>query len=338
MDLHIFWFLLLGILMTGYGILDGFDFGVGILHLFAKTDDERRLMLNSIGPLWDGNEVWLVTFGGALFAAFPAAYSTAFSAFYLPFMFLVLSLVFRAVSIEFRSKNESKFWRVFWDYCFSASSVIATFVFGLIVGNSLQGIPINNDFEFIGTLKDLFNPYSLLVGIFAVSTCAMHGAIYLYLKTEDELQKRIHNWMWTTFGIFIVLYMVTTIFTLVEMPDAIANFRRYPISWLVVLLNILAIANIPRAIFLNKAGYAFVSSCCAIAAFTFLFGIALYPHLIVSSVDKAWSLTIYNSCSSVLTMQIMQIIAFIGLPFVLSYTAIVYWVFRGKVKLGKFSY
>ncbi len=338
MDLNIFWFFTLGVLLAGYAILDGFDLGVGILHLAVRKDEERRILLNSIGPLWDGNEVWLVTFGGALFAAFPHAYATAFSGFYTAFMVLLFALIFRAVSIEFRSKRESKAWRGFWDAAFCGASAVATFLFGVAVGNSMRGLPIGADHEFVGKFLDLLSPYSLLVGVFAVATFAMHGAIYLYLKTEGDLQRRIHGWIWRAFGLFLVTYILTTIYTLVAMPAAVRNFEEIPGAWAVVLLNVLAIANIPRAIFLNKPLYAFVSSSCTIAALTFLFGFALFPNLIVSSLDPAWNLTIYNAASSQKTLAIMRIIAFLGMPFVLSYTAIIYWIFRGKVQLGKFSY
>jgi cytochrome d ubiquinol oxidase subunit II len=338
MDLHIVWFILLGLLLAGYGILDGFDLGVGIVHLFARSDVERRSIMNSIGPIWDGNEVWLVVFGGALFAAFPPVYAAAFSGFYLPFMLLLVALIFRGVSLEFRSKKESKLWRGFWDVAFCVSSTAAAFIFGVAVGGTLQGVPIDASGTFAGKLGDLFQPYPLVVGLFAVATCAMHGCIYLYLKLEGDLQKRVHGWMWSAFGFFIICYIFATIMTLVFVPHATANFRNYPASWLVVFLNVLAIANIPRAIFLNKPLYAFVSSACSIAAFTFLFGVALFPNLLVSSLNHAWNLTVYNASSSSLTLVIMTIMAGLGMPFVVTYTAVVYWVFRGKVKTDRLEY
>lgn len=338
MDLHVFWFVLLGVLLTGYAILDGFDLGVGILHLSVRRDDERRTLLNAIGPLWDGNEVWLVTFGGALFAAFPHTYATAFSAFYEPFMALLFALIFRAVSIEFRSKRESRVWRQFWDVCFCAASGLATFLFGVAVGSTMRGIPIGPDREFAGTFVSLIGAYPLLVGVLAVATFAMHGSIYLYLKTEGELQARVHRWMWRTFGIFLVLYMLTTIYTLATMPQAIRNFSAIPWAWLVVVLNVLAVANIPRAIFLGRPLYAFVSSSCTIVALTFLFGVALFPDLLVSTLNPEWSLTVYNAASSEKTLGIMRTFALLGMPFVAGYTAVVYWVFRGKVRLGRLSY
>lgn len=338
MDLNLFWFILLGVLLVGYAILDGFDLGVGILHLFVRQDQERRILMNSIGPLWDGNEVWLVTFGGAMFAAFPEVYATVFSGFYTAFMALLFALIFRAVSMEFRSKREGPAWRQFWDICFFGGSTLATFLFGVAVGNAMQGMPIGADHEFKGTTLDLLRPYPLLVGVLAVVTFAMHGALYLYLKTEGELQQRIHRWVWRAFGIFLVVYLFTTVYTLAEMPLATRNFDRHPWVWLVVILNILAIANIPRAVYTNRALYAFISSCATIAAMTFFFGVALFPELVHSSLNPAWSLDAYNAASSQKTLAIMRNIAFMGIPFVLAYTTAIFWVFRGKVKIGHFSY
>lgn len=338
--LQLVWFLLVGVLMAGYAILDGFDLGVGILHLFARDDTERRVFMNSIGPLWDGNEVWLVVFGGALFSAFPNAYAAAFSGFYVGFMLLLACLIFRGVSMEFRSKQEWPAWRHFWDVAFSLSSLLATFLFGVIVGNCMQGLPLGADGDFTRslTLPDLLNPYSVLTGLFAVYTFAMHGAIYLYLKTEGELQERVHRWMWTTFLFFLGHYVLLSICTLAYVERSTAKYAEYPLLWLMPLLNVLAIANIPRAIASGKPFDAFLSSSAAIAAFTFLFGSTLFPNLIVSNIDPTYSLTVANAASTEKTLGIMLVVAILGLPFVLAYTATVYWVFRGKVQVGKFSY
>lgn len=333
------WFLLLGVLLTGYAILDGFDFGVGIVHLFIpRGDRERRLVMNSIGPLWDGNEVWLITFGGALFAAFPGAYATIFSGFYTALMLVLLMLILRAVSLEFRSKIESAGWRRFWDTSFALSSLGAPLLFGVAAGNVILGLPLDAAGEYWGNLFDLLNPYSLLVGLFSVSIVAMHGVIFLYLKTEGELQQRCRPWMWRSFFAFVALYALTTAATLIWVPRAVANFETYPLAWVVVGLNVLAIANIPRAIHHERPGYAFISSACTIAAFVFLFAVALYPNL-VPATDPANALTIFSTArSSALTLEIMLLIAVIGMPCVLAYTAAIYWTFRGKVELDEHSY
>src|SRR5215207_1445020 len=219
MDLHVVWFLLLGTLLAGYAVLDGFDFGVGILHPLARTDEERRLFLNSIGPIWDGNEVWLVVFGGALFAAFPDAYATAFSGFYTAFMLLLFALIFRAVSIEFRSKMKSSGWRRLWDLGFFSSSLIATVLFGVAVGNGMIGIPLDAEGNFTGNFFDLLHPYALVSGLVAVALFAMHGSLYLFLKLpEGEARERVRGWMWHTWGTFLVLYILGTMYTLVSVP------------------------------------------------------------------------------------------------------------------------
>jgi cytochrome d ubiquinol oxidase subunit II len=337
-DLNLLWFVLLGILLAGYAILDGFDLGVGILHPAARNEKERRLMINSIGPLWDGNEVWLVTFGGAMFAAFPNAYATVFSGFYVAFMMLLFALIFRAVSIEFRSKRDSKGWKLFWDYSFFGASALATFLFGVAAGNALMGIPIDANGVFTGSFFDLIRPYPILIGLLTVSFAVMHGAIYLYLKTEGELQQLVHRWMWRGFGLTLICYMLATIFTLALMPQAVRNFHEYRWPWVIVVLTVLAFANIPRAVFLGRPFYAFLSSSSTILALVFMFSLTLYPNLVVSSTSPDFSLNVFNAASSQKTLSIMAIIALIGMPFVLAYTTAIYWAFRGKVKITEHSY
>jgi cytochrome d ubiquinol oxidase subunit II len=339
LDLHIVWFILLGALMAGYAVLDGFDFGVGILHLLARSDDDRRLFINAIGPIWDGNEVWLVTFGGALFAAFPLAYATIFSGLYVPFMMLLFALIFRAVSIEFRGKKASALWRSAWDLAFFGSSLLASFLFGVAVGNGMAGIQLNDRAAFTGTVLSLLNPYALMAGLVVVSMFAMHASIYLFLKLPaGPLRDRVRQWMWHTWGLFLVLYILGSIFTVGMIPRATANFAHHPWAAAVVVLNVLAVANIPRSVFAGRPVQAFISSSMTIVALVFLFGMALWPNLVTASNDAANSLTIYNAASSPNTLRVMFIIALIGMPFVLAYTITVYWTFRGKVSLGKHSY
>jgi cytochrome d ubiquinol oxidase subunit II len=335
MDLNFIWFLLLGALLAGYAVLDGFDLGVGILHPLARTDEERRISISSIGPIWDGNEVWLVTFGGALFAAFPEAYATIFEAFYTAFMLLLFCLIFRAVSLEFRGKVHSAAWRRMWDLAFFASSLIATLLFGVAVGNGLQGIALNARGEYVGTFLDLLKPYPLLVGAMTVAMFAVHGALYLHLKTEGKLQRLFDRWIWHTWGLYLVLWIFTTMATLLYIPAAKSNFEHAPWAAGIVVLNVLAIANIPRAAFAKRMGQAFASSCVMIACQVVLVGVALFPNLVAASnagVDGVASLTIYNAASSRDTLWIMFIIAMIGMPLVATYTGLVYWTFRGKAK------
>ncbi len=337
MDLNIVWFVLLGVLLIGYAVLDGFDLGVGIVHLFVRGDHDRRLVLNSIGPLWDGNEVWLVTFGGALFAAFPEAYATILSGFYFPVMIVLLGLIGRAVSLEFRSKVKKAFWRSYWDVSFFLSSFTVTFVFGVALGNIVAGVPLRADGEYAGTLLDLLNPFALCVGALAVAGAAMHGALYLYLKTEGDLQARVRTWLPRTFAVFAVLYVGVTGFALYTQPHLTDNFARFPVAWVIVGLNVLAVANIPRAIHRDRPAYAFSSSCCVIAALTFMAMMAIFPNLVLSTAGTP-DLSIYSAASSQDTLGRMGIIALIGMPLVATYTGIVYWVFRGKVTLGENAY
>ncbi|MCA9612886.1 MAG: cytochrome d ubiquinol oxidase subunit II, partial [Myxococcales bacterium] len=313
-DLHVFWYVLLGVLVTGYAILDGFDLGVGILHPLVKGDRERRVVLNSIGPLWDGNEVWLVTFGGALFAAFPRAYASLFSAFYLPFMVLLFALIGRAVSIEFRSKVKAPGWRTYWDHSFAFSSLMVVLLFGVAAGNLMQGLPLDANGDLVGDVRDLLRPYPFAVGLLAVITAALHGSLYLHLKTEGALQERIGKLRWPLFGAFLIAYLGVTIATLVLVPHATKNFDRFPIAWVVVVLNALAVANVPRAIHHGKPGQAFLSSCALIAALVFLFGMAMFPKLALSSLDPAYDLDAWNAASSESTLGLMRWIALLGMP------------------------
>ncbi len=338
MDLNLLCFLLLGVLLTGYAILDGFDLGVGIIYLFAGSDDDRRTLLNSIGPLWDGNEVWLVTFGGALFAAFPRGYATVLSGFYMIIVLILVALVFRAVSIEFRGKHISTIWRSFFDSTFFLGSALATWLFGFAVGNSMMGVPLTADGEIIAEYTDLIRPFPILVGFFAMSLFALHGAIYAYLKTEGALQKRIHGWIRRASLVFLVLFVATTLFAVIRVPSATHNFRAMPWAWGIVALDLLAVGSIPIMVHNVRARCAFAASSCSIAALVTLFLFSVYPNLVVSSIDPAWNLTIYTAAASEHTLEIITVFACIGMPFVLAYTFIVYWVFRGKVKLGKESY
>jgi cytochrome d ubiquinol oxidase subunit II len=337
--LTVIWFCLLGILLSGYAILDGFDLGVGILHPWVASDDrQRRLVMNSIGPLWDGNEVWLVTFGGALLAAFPEAYATVFSGFYLAVHLLLFCLIGRAVSLEFRSKVQSPRWRKIWDVIFFLSSLTASLLLGIAAGNVIAGVPVDQGYVYAGGLLDQLGWYPIAVGILTALLFSLHGAVYLYLKTEAALQQRVRRAITPIFCAFAAMYALVTWATLVHVPWAADNLRRLPILWIVPLLNLLAVLNVPRAMYLQRPGYAFFSSSMVILAFAALFSVAIFPNLVTSSLDPQYSVTIFNARSSHKTLGIMLVVAGIGLPCVLSYTAIVYWIFRGKVRLDKNSY
>lgn len=338
LDLNSVWFVLIGVLFTGYAMLDGFDLGVGALHLFTRTDEERRIMLNTIGPVWDGNEVWLVTGGGALFAAFPNVYATVFSGFYFAFVLLLVALIFRAVAIEFRSKQPMRWWRQMWDVGFSLGSLLSSFLIGVAMGNIACGVPLDARGEFAGTFWTLLRPYPILLGVTTVALFAMHGAIYAVMKTEGALHEKVRGWVNNCIIFFVICYATTTMATLLYLPHMAARMRAHPELFSLALLNMLAIANIPREIHYGRDGRAFLSSCAAMLSLMAVFGLEMYPNLVFSWPDPEHSLTIHNAASSPKTLGIMLTIALIGVPIVLAYTVSIYWIFRGKVKLDRMSY
>jgi len=338
-NLQLIWFVVVILLLAGYSILDGFDLGVGMLHLFSKKDVERRMMLNSIGPVWDGNEVWLVTAGGALFAGFPIAYATFCSSFYVPIMILLSGLIFRAVAIEFRSKRPMAWWRWTWDLLFSLASLIIAFALGIGIGNLIRGIPLDANQEFIGDFSSLIDVYSLSIGVMTVALFLMHGAIYILMKTEGELHDKMRHWVNPAIILFIMCYAITTVATLIYQPHMAEAIRERPLFFLVALVNMLAIANIPREIQRQRDDLAFASSCCNIFSLLTIYAIGTFPNLIRANNDpQNLSITIYNGSSSAMTLEILLLIALIGIPLVLSYTFTIYWIFHGKVRLESTSY
>lgn len=337
-DLNTIWFILVGVLFAGYAMLDGFDLGIGALHLFAKKDEERRILLNSIGPVWDGNEVWLVTGGGALFAAFPDVYATVFSGFYLAFILLLFALIFRAVAIEFRSKQPMRWWRQMWDIGFAAGSILSALLIGVAMGNIAFGIPIDANGEFAGTFLGLLTPYPLLLGVTTVALFMMHGAIYGLMKTEGELHDKLRRWAMNCIIFFVICAAITTMVTLLYVPHMAAQVKSHPWLFSIALANMLLIANIPREFYHKRDWLAFLSSCGVMLTLMALFGIDQYPNLVFSQPNPENSLTVYNAASSQKTLGIMLVIACIGIPVVLTYTACIYWIFRGKVKMDRMSY
>jgi len=337
-DLNTTWFILVGVLFTGYAMLEGFDLGIGALHLFTKKDEERRILLNAIGPVWDGNEVWLVTGGGALFAAFPDVYATAFSGFYLALVLLLVALIFRAVAIEFRSKRPEAWWRQMWDVSFSLGSILSALLIGTALGNLAWGVPIDAKGEFAGSFIGLLTPYPLLIGVTTVALFMMHGAIYAVMKTEGELHDKLRRWAVNSIIFFVICAATTTMATLLYDNHIAERVHENPWLFSIVLANMLAIANIPREFHRGNDGMAFLSSCGAIITLMALFAIDSYPNLIYSQPIPANSLNIYNSASSPGTLKTMLVIAGIGVPVVIAYTICIYWIFRGKVKMDRMSY
>ncbi|MDZ7879813.1 MAG: cytochrome d ubiquinol oxidase subunit II [Saprospiraceae bacterium] len=338
LDLNTWWFLVLGGVLTGYAVLDGFDLGVGAIHLYFRKEQSRRIALNAIGPVWDGNEVWLVIVGGAMFAGYPIVYATVFSAFYVPFMLLLTGLIFRAVSIEFRSKEEMAWWRLTWDIMFSASSILITLLLGLVMGNLIQGLPIDKDFEFRGDWLAFLNPYAFLISATTLALFAMHGAMFLLLKTEDRMYARLTVLAKNLVITFVITFAITTVATLIYIPQMAEKFRLHPTLFVVPLAAVLVVANIPRLITKRRYMLAFVFSGLTSALLLVLFSIGLFPNIVISTLSPAYNLTIYNAASSQKTLGNLMTVALIGVPLVASYTISVFWIFKGKVKSDTFIY
>ncbi|HSN76337.1 MAG TPA: cytochrome d ubiquinol oxidase subunit II [Anaerolineae bacterium] len=333
------WYVLFVVIIAGYLIMDGFDLGVGILHPFlAKNDNERRISLNSIGPVWDGNEVWLVLGGGVLFAAFPMVYASLFSGFYTAMMLVLLVLILRTVAIEFRSKRPSARWRSTWDWVFFASSLGIALLLGVAFGNIMGGVLLDSQGNIDGNLLTLLNPYALLVGVTTVVMLATHGAMYVSMKTEGDLQGRANHWVPRLMMVFFALNTLLVGWTVLA-HELIAD--RYLAQPLLAIFPALALAAVIAGwLMVRKGRYfmAFLLSSAMIAGLLFSAAIGLYPNLLVSSIDLAYNLTIFNAASQPNTLTVMLVMALIGIPFVLLYTAGVYYVFRGKVQLNAQSY
>jgi len=328
-----------GILFTGYAILDGFDLGTGPLLLCVEDDRERRVLFNAIGPIWNGNEVWLVTAGGALFAAFPAVYATVFSGFYDAFMLLLVALIFRAGAIEFRSQRPGRRWRTTWDVAFAISSLISALLLGVTLGNLVWGIPLDAGHELQGDLFTLLHPYALFTGVTVVALFIMHANVYLVLKTDGPLQEKVMRWTRLTVPAYLACFVVFNAITLLFCPHIEAALRWRPlILGGIFVVGLLVTFNILREVRKGNAGRAFVSSSLALALHMLLFGAAVYPVMVFSTPNHAYDMTIYNSVSTGKTLGFMFLVAIIGIPIVLTYTITVYYVFRGKVVLTDESY
>jgi cytochrome d ubiquinol oxidase subunit II len=339
LDYPTWWFLVVGGLFSGYAILDGFDFGAGGWHLFFQQEEDRRIALNAVGPVWDGNEVWLVIGGGALFAGFPVLYATLLSAMYTPFMLFLAFIIMRAVSIEFRSKEPMKWWRKTWDIVYAVSSVMLAFLLGVVLGNVLQGLAIGNGQEYLGgAFFDFINFYSVMVGITTVALFMTHGSIYLLMKTEGKLYERLKKLLRNGIIFFVSSFSITTLYTLIYLPHLSDKFRSDPLLFTVPLLAFLSIANIPRLASKAKYRSAFLFSALTMSLLLILVAVELYPTLLISTIDPANNITIYNAASSDKALSIMLTIAAIGGPLVLVYTIFVYNTFKGKVVIDDTSY
>lgn len=331
MELQIIWFFLWGLLWAVFFMTDGFDFGVGALYPFlGKSDEDKRIMINSLGPLWDGNEVWLITAGGVTFAAFPLLYAVMFSSLYSALMLILFALIIRGVSFEFRGKVDSPGWRKMWDVCIFVGSFLPALLFGVAFANIFQGIPIDGEGLYQGTLFTLLNPYGLLGGLLFLMLFLEHGAIWISIKTEGDLQERAArtaNVLWPILLAVAVIFLVATWFATSLYDNYLAN----PLLFGIVLITVAALLG--TKIFLGKGAFwkAWFSSALTIVGATF-FGVAgLFPNMFPSSIDPSYSLTAYNASSSPLTLTIMLVVVAIFIPLVIGYQIWTYNLFKGKV-------
>jgi len=327
-----FWFIVIAFFWTGFFILEGFDFGVGMLHSIVGRDDaERRAAINTIGPLWDGNEVWLIVAGAGMFAAFPGWYATMFSAFNLALVLLLVALIARGLSFEYRGKRDDARWRRTWDVLMTAGSVVAPFVIGIALGDLLHGLPINSAQNYTGSFWDLFQPYGVFTGVTLVLICALHGATFLALKTTDDMRTRAGQLArrvapFTTAA--VVAFIIWT-----HVTSSKNTFFLNPIE----LLAILAILAAFWLVYDDHAGFAFTATTVTIASCIVTIFVDLYPNVMVSSTNSAYNLTARNTASAAYSLKVMTVVAIIILPVVLAYQAWTYYVFRKRVSQRQFS-
>jgi cytochrome d ubiquinol oxidase subunit II len=329
MDLNILWFVLVTILYIGFFVLEGFDFGVGILMpILTKKDKERRIIINTIGPFWDGNEVWLLTAGGATFAAFPHWYATLFSGFYLPLFLILLALIVRGVAFEFRSKDRHPIWRKTWDWSIFVGSLLPALLFGVAFANIVRGVPIDAKMTYVGGFWNLLNWYALLGGLTSLVVFTLHGAIYLSLKTEGGLLEKSRKIAWRLWPVAVVIVLAFLVATYIEtdLLDQVGiNPGIIPIG---AGISVLLVGYFLRR---RLEGWAFGMTFLTIALWVATIFRILYPRVMVSSLDPSYSLTIYNASSSDYTLKVMTIVALTMVPIVLVYQGWTYWVFRRRV-------
>ena len=329
MDLNTVWFVLSSVLFIGFFLLEGFDYGVGVLLPFlGKNDTDRRVIINTIGPVWDANEVWLITAGGAMFAAFPHWYATLFSGFYLALFLMLVTLIVRGVAFEFRSKDKNPTWRTWWDWMIFVGSLVPSVLWGVAFGNLMRGVPIDARMHYVGDFWYLLNPYALAGGLAALATFSLHGAIFLSLKTRGPVMDRARAaatrlWLPTVILVFLFVvagYFATDMFTRLGLNPGVVPVG----AGVALLLAGWFIRN-------KQDGWAFAMTGLTIAFSAITIAMGLYPRLMVSSLSPDWSLTIYNASSSPYTLQVMTIVALIFVPIVLLYQGWSYWVFRERI-------
>jgi len=338
-DYPTLWFLVVGLLFSGYAILEGFDYGAGAWHLFFKKDLSRRIAINAVGPLWDANQVWLIIGGGALFAGFPVMYATMLSAMYIPFMLFLILLVLRSSAIKFRSAEKMLWWRKTWDIIYFISNTLIAFLLGVVFGNILQGFEIGENFSYKGGIFFAFlSPYAIMVGFTTLSIFMTQGAIFLLLKTEGRLHSKLTFLLKRGMIFFIVSFAITSLYTLIFIPGVTDNFKEQPIFFVLPILSFLAVANVPRLVSKKKYALALVFSSLTMAFLLMLVAFQLYPVLLPSTINSDFSVTIYNAASSQKSLGIMLTIVAIGAPLLAGYFLFLYKTFNGKVTLDDTSY
>ncbi|MDA8157648.1 MAG: cytochrome d ubiquinol oxidase subunit II [Deltaproteobacteria bacterium] len=338
MNLNILWFILVAVLILGWSVMDGFDYGVGgLLNFIAKNDKEKRYVMNAIGPVWEGNQVWLILGGGAVFAAFPLVYASIFSGFYLAMMLVVWLIIFRAVSFEFRSKVESAGWRKFWDADITVTGLGIALLLGVAIANVLMGVPLNKDHVDYQSLFSLLNIFGLAGGLVSLSMFLMHGSAYLIMKTEGEVQQRARvfaKWFAVLYIVFTLLFLlISPIFA----PRLLSNSFGIIGDIVPVIMIIGGIGVILTAGSSNDVK-PFAYSIAGILGAVASMAVGVFPDIVPSSINPEYSLNIYNSASNHLTLLVMLIATLIGLPLVLIYAIYAYKKFGLKVKMDESSY
>ncbi len=360
--LKLIWWLFVGVLLIGFAITDGFDLGIGaLLPFLGKNDDERRVIINSIGATWDGNQVWFITAGGAIFAAWPIVYATAFSGFYIALILTLFAMFFRPVGFDYRSKVADPRWRSAWDWGLFAGGFVPALIFGVAFGNLLQGVPFSFDNDmrvtYSGSFWQLLNPFGLLAGLVSLSMLLMHGSVYLQIRTEGVIAERARRATKITGAVFILTFILAGVwimngidgYRIVSMLSAnaasvpldktvekaagawLANYHNHPLLWLAPILGIAGALLAIVSSGAKRTITAFIASSVMLAGVIFTAGIAMFPFIMPSSSDPRSSLTIWDSVSSHMTLQIMFWVVLIFLPLVLAYTSWVYSVLRGKI-------
>lgn len=324
MELTTFWFILIGVLWTGYLVLEGFDFGVGILmSILGRNDTEKRVILNTIGPLWDGNEVWLLVAGGATFAAFPEWYATLFSGFYLPLLIILLALIIRVVAFEYRGKRPDATWRRRWDIAIFVCSLLPAILWGVALANIVHGVPIDAHKEYAGNFFTLLNPYALLGGLTTLALFVTHGAVFIALKTLGDIRARAN-------ALALRVGIVAAVLAVGFLAWTVGDSGGLP-SAIFAVAAALAFVGGLIAVYFQRDGWAFLGTAAAIAFATITLFWALFPDVMPSTLDPAWSLTTHNASSTAYTLKIMSWVAVVFTPIVLMYQSWSYWVFRKRI-------